>query len=468
MNIAYGSAVQNAFKAILYYEIEETDTTYKVTFKRGGASPYSSRYIAIAENRTITEQAVLNFNGRKIYDNTVSHAVYSQGVPSFEANTTYTVGGVTYYGSFAIGTTQTISKTAEEQTLQIEFTDTLSSFCRYDSSTGSRSSYFGQSTSTLTMTLTVPALAKPTVTATARRDDTVDTTVLFEIAVKSFRNDSISTIKVLINGELTEVNGGSIGSSLVINRSASVEGNSQGPLTCSVIAVGRGGESAEYPITIPSSFFTMDIGGKGKSIAFGEPAPDTDLPDNGKFVCAMDADFKGKLNGYPAKHIGASVHLRGNGKTTALALSSSAGGTYPLDGSRYEINTYGTTANYEEVFDVDAHGRITTKEPGIYLVNAHFYFTTGFTVNDILHGFVGINTSANLGWNEIIYKTPSATPYHGVGLSFVYPLPENIQLALRMHNQTGARGYTNVNGNISLMVTKIGNIDGDLDVLAYV
>ena len=288
MNIAYGSAVQNAFKAILYYEIEETDTTYKVTFKYGGSCPYSSRYIAIAENRTITEQTVLTFDGRQLHNRTVNHTNYSADTVLIMPD------GSEYYG-LSIDVSQIIAKTAEAQTIPVVFTDTLSSFCRYDGSTGSRSSYFGQSTSTLTMTLTVPALAKPTVTATARRDETVDTTVLFDIAVKSFRYDSISTIKVLINGELTEVNGGSIGSSLVINRSASVEGNSQGPLTCSVIAVGRGGESAEYPITVPSSFFTMDIGGKGKSIAFGEPAPDSDLPDNGQFVCAMDAEFKNRL-----------------------------------------------------------------------------------------------------------------------------------------------------------------------------
>lgn len=239
------------------------------------------------------------------------------------------------------------------------------------------------------------------------------------------------------------------------------------------------GTVREVSDVLTQAFFTMDMGFEGHEIAFGGSAKELqdlkdagredEIPANGKFNCFMDVGFRGKVDGYPAKHIGASIHIRGKSTNpTTLTLSSTVGGTRPLDGNRYEINPYGTTANYEEVFDLDVHGVIRTKEPGIYLVNAHFYFTDNYTANDILHGYVGINTSTNIGFNEVIYRTPVVAPWHGVGISFAYPLPEGIPLTMMMHNQNGARGRTTVNGNISLMVTRIGNIDGNSDVLAYV
>lgn len=203
--------------------------------------------------------------------------------------------------------------------------------------------------------------------------------------------------------------------------------------------------------------------GSQMSMGIGIKASEENLPNNGRLDIAMDTYFYGKMG-----NIGTSLHIKGKSENaTTLTLSSTVGGTRPLDGNRYEINPYGTTANYEEVFDLDAHGVITTKEAGIYLVNAHFYFTDNYTVNDILHGYVGINTSTNLGWNEVIYRTPVSNPWHGVGVSFVYPLPKGIPLTMMMHNQEGARGRTTVNGNVSLMVTKIGNLPNDSDILAY-
>lgn len=56
---------------------------------------------------------------------------------------------------------------------------------------------------------------------------------------------------------------------------------------------------------LTTAFYTMDFGNNGHQIAFGKPANAnaSDIPVNGRFDCAMDADFNGtiNINGIPIK-----------------------------------------------------------------------------------------------------------------------------------------------------------------------
>ena len=71
-------------------------------------------------------------------------------------------------------------------------------------------------------------------------------------------------------------------------------------LTATVSVTGYGG-TATLNVTVPSAFKTFDVGGEGKTIAFGMTARDEDvtngitIPENGLFECSMDADFKNGL-----------------------------------------------------------------------------------------------------------------------------------------------------------------------------
>lgn len=56
-------------------------------------------------------------------------------------------------------------------------------------------------------------------------------------------------------------------------------------------------ETINISDTLTTAFYTMDFGNNGHQIAFGKPANAnaSDIPVNGRFDCAMDADFQGNL-----------------------------------------------------------------------------------------------------------------------------------------------------------------------------
>lgn len=56
-------------------------------------------------------------------------------------------------------------------------------------------------------------------------------------------------------------------------------------------------ETLNVSDTLTTAFYTMDFGNNGHQIAFGKPANAnaSDIPANGRFDCAMDADFQGNL-----------------------------------------------------------------------------------------------------------------------------------------------------------------------------
>lgn len=154
------------------------------------------------------------------------------------------------------------------------------------------------SVGTSTRTLTVPNLALPQVDVVCTRDETDATKVLFDITINSFYKDNISDISIVVGSISATVTGGEIDDSNALTVIKELTGLAETSLTATVSVTGYGGTST-LTVTIPSAFRTFDVGGGGKTIAFGMTARDEDtangitIPENGLFECGMDADFKG-------------------------------------------------------------------------------------------------------------------------------------------------------------------------------
>ena len=156
------------------------------------------------------------------------------------------------------------------------------------------------SVGTSTRTLTVPKLAIPQVDVICTRDETDATKVIFDITINSFYKDNISDISIVVGSTSATVTGGIIGDSNALTVSKELTGLAETALAATVSVTGYGG-TATINVTVPSAFRTLDIGGEGKTIAFGMTARDEDvtngiiIPENGLFECGMDADFKGDV-----------------------------------------------------------------------------------------------------------------------------------------------------------------------------
>ena len=161
---------------------------------------------------------------------------------------------------------------------------------------------------TSTRTLTVSRLAPPQVDVICTRDETDATKAVFDITANSFYKDSISDISITVGSISATVTGGEIGDSNALTVTKELTGLAETALTATVSVTGYGGTTT-LNVTVPSAFRTLDIGGEGKTIAFGTTARDEDvangviIPENGLFECGMDADFKGmvNVNGIPIK-----------------------------------------------------------------------------------------------------------------------------------------------------------------------
>ena len=150
------------------------------------------------------------------------------------------------------------------------------------------------SVGTSTRTLTVPKLALPQVDVICTRDETDATKVVFDITANSFYKDNISNISIVVGSSSATVTGGIIGDSNALTVTKELTGLAETALAATVSVTGYGGTAA-INVTVPSAFRTLDIGGEGKTIAFGMTARDKNIPGNGLFECGMDADFKNGL-----------------------------------------------------------------------------------------------------------------------------------------------------------------------------
>lgn len=181
------------------------------------------------------------------------------------------------------------------------------------------------SVGTSTRTLTVPKLALPQVDVICTRDETDATKVVFGITANSFYKDNISNISIVVGASSATVTGGEIDDSNALTVTKELTGLAETALTATVSVTGYGG-TATLNVTIPSAFKTFDVGGEGKTIAFGMTARDEDvangitIPENGLFECGMDADFKGKVSLDIAK-LGIKDYIIEYGDATLSSIS---------------------------------------------------------------------------------------------------------------------------------------------------
>lgn len=184
------------------------------------------------------------------------------------------------------------------------------------------------SVGTSTRTLTVPKLAIPQVDVICTRDETDATKVVFNITANSFYKDNISNISIVVGSSSATVTGGIIDDSNALTVTKALTGLAETVLAATVSVTGYGG-TATINVTVPSAFRTLDIGGKGKTIAFGMTARDEDIangitiPENGLFECGMDAKFTGKVSLNIAK-LGIADYIVEHGEVTLSSISTRA------------------------------------------------------------------------------------------------------------------------------------------------
>lgn len=158
---------------------------------------------------------------------------------------------------------------------------------------------------------------------------------------------------------------------------------------------------------------------------------------------------------------GARVAIRG--KSGSITLGTSSTGTNPLSGGRGEIDTANCSTDYTDTYTVSANSdTITIKKTGVYTIDAGFYFSTGFTTNDLMHGKFCINGSGG-AFSEVISRATQAAPYLQLSKSITMQLNAGDVVDIRMYNQTGARGVCNVNGAQYLHITRIDEIISGYD-----
>lgn len=184
------------------------------------------------------------------------------------------------------------------------------------------------SVGTSTRTLTVPKLAPPQVDVICTRDETDATKAVFDITANSFYRDSISDISIVVGSTSATVTGGEINDSNALTVTKEFTGLAETALNATVSVTGYGGTTT-LNVTVPSAFKTFDVGGKGKTIAFGMPAKDEDaangttIPENGLFECGMDADFKGTVS-LDITKLGIADYIVEHGDATLSSISTHA------------------------------------------------------------------------------------------------------------------------------------------------
>lgn len=167
------------------------------------------------------------------------------------------------------------------------------------------------------------------------------------------------------------------------------------------------------------------------------------------------ATFNGlTVNGKEKTYNGECVTLEGNAGTVTLSTSAA---NY-LTG-RSAIGA--TTANYTDVYTVTTNpATIRVKKSGLYMVKASAYYTTGFTVNDIVHTNVEKQTSGSTTWTTLneagfLARVNNASWYNRTDATgFIY-LNAGDTVRMTAYNQTGARGLISMNGNTMLQLVKI-------------
>ena len=162
------------------------------------------------------------------------------------------------------------------------------------------------------------------------------------------------------------------------------------------------------------------------------------------------------LNNHVLQYIGEFATVHGT-STTEFTLSTSEVNALKGHCTFGSIESGRCSANYDKVFELNVStGVVTVKQSGTYTIHGHWYFTTGFTVNDIVHGRIRINGGAALGWDRSVSRVVNASFYKAEGVSMTVHLNAGDTIENVMMNQTAARGKYLPNGTISLIIAKIG------------
>ena len=289
------------------------------------------------------------------------------------------------------------------------------------------------SAGTSTRTLTVFRLTIPQVDVICTRDENDATKVVFNITVNSFYKDNISNISIVAWSSSATVTGGTIGDSNALTVIKELTGLPETALTATVSVAGYGGTTT-LNVTIPSAFKTFDVGGEGKTIAFGMTARDEDvangitIPENGLFECGMDVDFKGRVLG-----IGNLMNY----------ISAKLSSDFTLTKSYKQIPLAQVLKN-GSLFEISGGG-VKCLASGTIEVHATAYATSGYTANDLVNAQVYKNgTGINYLRGNI--RAVAATPYTTFSINGFIEVTANDIITLYVRNQTGSRGNIGAGG----------------------
>lgn len=285
----YGNTISSTWRTYLAYIVNETPTTFEIEANSFGVELISPTYM-LDEGVRATRTFILG-SQRFVTEHNEEYFLTQDYSPEDMSK---------YYGGSL--KKLTIQKTTSPQNVDVSFALYVQKWRKSKYYKESQSieigPLMGSATSTASVTLTVPALAKPTVMLTGLRDDTAESTVSFTATVSSFSGDNISSVKLTIDETEYDMGSGTIDSSGSLTFNKTITGLSLNKISASLVAIGSGGASSSYTLNVPAAFHTLDIGNKGKEIAFGQSAitDQSMIPSNGLFSCGMDADFQGSVS----------------------------------------------------------------------------------------------------------------------------------------------------------------------------
>lgn len=272
----YGSTIKSTWRSYLKYTVTETSLSYKVTVTDIGAMLTGSTYVAEPRNNDDEFKCTLKV-GSKVSKCTTPLSLWS--------NESYT----DMFDSR--DRTIEIKKGTSSQSIPLSFSVYAPAWIRTAKKSGEGIDC-ASATSTASVTLSVPVIAKPTVSLSAFRDTEVETTAEFTAVVSSFEGDIISSVTLTVNGTAYSLGNCTIDDFGTRTFTKIITDLPISKTKATLSAFGLGGSSDVYSTYLSSAFYTMDIGGKGKEIAFGCPATDEELPEYGLFRCAMDTMFE--------------------------------------------------------------------------------------------------------------------------------------------------------------------------------
>lgn len=160
------------------------------------------------------------------------------------------------------------------------------------------------------------------------------------------------------------------------------------------------------------------------------------------------------INSHDITYNGECVTLEGNAGTVTLSTSAA---NY-LTG-RCQIGA--TTNKYTDLYTVSTNpATITVKKGGLYMVKASAYYTTGFTVNDIVHTNVEKQASGASTWTVLneagfLARVNNASWYNRTDAVGFISLNAGDTVRMTAYNQTGARGLISMNSTTLLQLVKI-------------